>query len=212
MRTPHRLATLPMKVATTFVRRVVVLVRSLADESHDFPLPRELRLAVLDRASDLTAYRRFRPDQEPALLDGRLARGDLCFAVLDGERLAHATWASASRGPLPYLDADVALGHGDVCLYDSFTDHAWRGRGLSRCRDELCRRHYRAAGMRRTLALIARENAAGLRTAAPLGYRPIGEYGLLRLGPLRHRWSTSYGADLLPPLVARVRPQRGATA
>jgi len=191
-----------MKVATTFVRRVVVLVRALEDATHDFPLAADLHLLVLE-THDLAAYRALHPEQDPAVARMRLAAGDRCFAIRAGDALVHATWASTISGPLPYLDADVTLETGDVCLYDSYTLHAWRARDLSRSRDELCRDHYRATGMRRTIALIARENVAGLRTTEPLGYRPIGEYGLLRVGPLRRRWITPYGADALPRLVAR---------
>jgi GNAT superfamily N-acetyltransferase len=201
---------LRMRVVTTFLRRVIVLARSLEDEGADYPLAPDLRLAVLDAsvpdAADLDAYHALRPKQDLADVRDRLARGDLCFAVAAGERMVHATWASSTSGPLPYLDADAVLENGDVVLYDSYTAPAWRGRDLSRSRDELCRRHYRAAGMRRTLALIARENVGGLRTAEPLGYRPIGEYGFLRLGPLRRRWCDKFGAEPVP----RLMPRHGA--
>lgn len=195
-------STLRMKVTTTFLRRVVVLVRALGDESDRYPLPPELRLAVLG-APDLDAYGAFRPEQDLGALRQRIEDGDLCFALLAGNRMVHATWASTDRGPLPYLDADASLDPGDVCLYDSYTAPDWRGRDLSRSRDEICRRHYRAADMRRTVALIARENAVGLRVTVPLGYRAIGEYGLLRLGPLRRRWCTTFGPDPVPRLVPR---------
>lgn len=200
--TARRLATLRMQVVTTFLRRVVILVRDLDDERNDFPLRPDLQLVVVERAQ-LAEYRALRPDQDVELLAARFARGDRCFAVRAGERLVHATWASIGHGPLPYLDADVSLMPHDVCFYDSYTGPGWRGHDVSRSRDEFCRRTFRAAGMRRTVALIARENVGGLRTAVPLGYRAIGEYGLLRLGPLRRRWTTPYGAEALPPLVAR---------
>jgi len=127
---PGGLTTLRMKVVTTFVRRVIVLVRSLEDDRSDFPLPSGLRLAILDGldATDLAAYRALRPDESAGLLDTRFAQGDRCFAVLTGRRMVHATWASPACAPLPYLAADAALENGDVCLYDSFTDRAWRGR------------------------------------------------------------------------------------
>jgi hypothetical protein len=197
------LATLRMKVATTLVRRLVVLERALdgGDDAH--PLPDGLRLAILDRHADWAAYRALRPAQDPALLVERTARGDLCFVVLDGERAVHATWGSCTTGPLPYLDADAVLEPGDVVLYDAFTATAWRGRSISRSRDELCRRHYRAAGLRRSLAFVALENEAGLRTTVPLGYVRLGTYGLLRLGPLRHRWRESSGLGPMPRLLPR---------
>lgn len=201
-----RLANVRMRLTTTFVRRVVVLTRALADASDAYPLPDGLRLAILGRDSGWTAYLQLRPDQQPTLPRERCARGDLCFAVLDGARMVHATWAATARAPLPYLDAEIALDQGDVCFYDSYTDPAWRGCSVSRSRDELCRRHYRDAGFARAVALIARENEAGLRTALPLGYRAIGTYGLLRLGPLRRRWSTSSDGGPLPRLVARACP------
>jgi len=200
-------APLGVRLRTTFVRRVVLLACGLDDETERFPVPAGLRVAVLT-PDEMDAYGRLRPDQDAPALALRLARGDRCFAVLDDGGVMHATWASAAGGPLPYLDADAELATGDVCLYDSYTSPTRRGLDLSRCRDEFCRRHYRALGMRRTIALIARENAAGLRTAEPLGYRAIGEYGLLRLGPLRRRWTVAYGAEPLLPLRPRRRAAR----
>ena len=200
----RRLATLRMRVLTTFLRRVVILVRELDDERNDFPLRSDLALVVVEYAQ-AAEYLALRPDQDRALLEARFARGDRCFAVRAGDRLVHATWASTGSGPLPYLDADVRLAPHDVCFYDSYTAPGWRGHDVSRSRDELCRRSFRAAGMRRTVALIARENVGGLRTTVPLRYRAIGEYGLLRVGPLRRRWTTPYGAEPLPSLVPRPR-------
>lgn len=197
------LATLRMKVLTTFVRRVVLLERALDDVAAAHPLPDGLRFAILGRSSDWAAYQRLRRGQEPALPIERTARGDLCFVVLDGDAVVHATWSSCTLGPLPYLAADAVLEPGDVALYDSFTAPVWRGHDLSRSRDEFCRRHYRDAGLRRALAFIARENAAGLRTAEPLGYTPLGTYGLLRIGPLHHRWTEPAGARPLPRLAPR---------
>jgi hypothetical protein len=204
VRTPGPLRELRDKALTTFLRRIAVLVRALDDDPCEFPLPEGLHLAILG-APEMDAYHLLRPEQDRALSRDRLARGDQCFAVLEGGRVLHAAWSSTTLAPLPYLEADAQLLPGDVCLYDSYTEQRARGQSLSRSRDELCRRHHRAAGMRRMLTMVARENGAGLRTIAPLGYRAIGEYGLLRLGPLRRRWVVAYAADAVPLLVPRRR-------
>src|SRR5258707_12735765 len=127
-----------MRVVTTFLRRVVILVRDLDDERDEFPLGPDLQLVVVERAQ-LAEYRALRRDQDEALLEARLARGDRCFAVRAGAGLVHATWASTGNGPLPYLDADVPLAPHDICFYDSYTAPGWRGHDVSRSRDELCR-------------------------------------------------------------------------
>lgn len=140
-----------------------------------------------------------------------LGRGDRCFGIFDGDRVASYGWY-ASKPPNRFNDElDVVFDPGWVFMYKGYTLPEYRGRKLH------------ALGMARALAAVTDEghegliscveavNGASLRSCDRMGYQIFGTVKIckwvaddrLRLGPLsawRIRASsgcTPYGFDVV---------------
>jgi hypothetical protein len=102
---------------------------------------------------DEAALRRFARDEvydlSDRFLDEALARGDRCYAIVDGERLASFGWYARRPTPIDrglYLRFDPRL----VYMYKGFTHRDYRGRRLH------------AIGMTRALSEVLSEGASGI--------------------------------------------------
>ena len=197
---------LPMKLWTTFYRRVVLMARPLDGTIPDAGPAESLDIRMLSEI-DAFAYRRFRPDQDPDVVPLRLRQGHQCFAVWQDARIVHAAWAAINRVYIPYLRRHIILAPGiDVFVYDSFTLLSHRHHGLAHARAFRILQHYRQAGYRRAMALIAVENKAALGPSLGSGYRPQGMYRCLRFGPWQCTWSRSDSGEPLPALIRAPDP------
>lgn len=195
-----------MKVLTICYRRLVVVVRPLDEPlgPHEPPPGVEIRLLCPD---DIEAYLRLRPDQGPARVRGRLARGDRCFAVWRGGEIAHAGWVAMRRAYVPYLDREMHLEPGDIHPYDHYTRADARRLGCARLRMAVSLAAFRDEGYRRSVGLVAWENAAGLSIARAAGYRALGRVSCLRLGPWRLDREEAWGHEPLPRFAAPSEPE-----
>lgn len=188
----------PMKVWTTFYRRMVVIARPL-----DQTLPEVTPSVPVDirwlTENDLSAYLACRSDHDADLVIARLGRGHRCFAVWQDGRIVDVAWLATRRVTIAYLRLDLTLAREEVLLYNSFTLAAYRGRGLAKARDAHVLRHYQREGFHRMIAFVAVENKAGLRSMQATGYRPIGMVRCLRFGPWQRVWQHADENASLPP-------------
>ena len=115
----------------------------------------------------------------PEFLRTALARGDRCYALLDGGRLAAYGWYSDLRTP---LDADFVL-HFDrawTYMYKGYTMPAYRGRRLHAVGMCGALRALTDEGKKGLISCVASDNFASLRSVTRMGYRIFGDVYLLR--------------------------------
>ena len=187
MKPPTDLKTLAMKVRTTFHRRMFLMLRPL-DESLPEPSPRG-EFAVREMTPETQgAYLAMVPARR-GVIDERIRRGARCFLAWDGDQLAHGSWMATDRVRIDYMECDLVLSPDDVYSFDSYSPRRYRGRGLAQALGLHVMHVARAEGRKRAWCLPALENAAGVRTAEAVDYRPVATLHYLRLGPLRRRWS-----------------------
>jgi hypothetical protein len=195
----HPMRRLHTRTVTFVYRRAYFLVRSL-DAPFDAGGAASATCSVLS-PDDLRAYAAFRPQQGEDVARRRFARGDHCLVVWHEGAIVHAGWAATRRVYIPYLESDMLVIPGDIYSYDSYTLPAFRGKGLAVAKSILLQTHFRSLGYRRTTAIVAVENSAGLALTRAAAYRPLGRYMCVRLGVSRLCWGRAWGADPLPELV-----------
>jgi hypothetical protein len=200
----ERLRSLPMKALTTFYRRAVVVVYPLDGMSAQHSSAGSLRVAEL-RYDEVQALRPLRADLSPALVQGRLARGQRCFVAWRQGRVVQMTWVATGRVAAPYLRRDLQLEESAAFLFDGYALPALRDRGVTTAVFGEIFGRLRGEGWLRGVAIIAAENAASLRVAWKLGGEFVGMYACLRFGPWQRDWQCQWGASPLPPLVRPVR-------
>ena len=117
------------------------------------------------------------------------AKGDECFAVHDGDRLASYGWFA--KRPTPIDDELVFhFDPGWVHNYKVFTHPDYRGKRLYPIQVTLAIRAYAAAGMRGVVSYVRSTNFPSQRTRVHTGQRKVGEIYLLRVGRRWLIWST----------------------
>ena len=152
-------------------------------------------------------------------IEDALARGDRCYGIFDGDKLASYGWYT-STGPNQFNEElEIVFDPGWVYMYRGYTLPEYRGQKLH------------AAGMSRALAAVTAEgqegliscvdglNGPSLRSCARMGYRIFGSVKVcrwfaaewVRLGPLsRYRVQASgdcnlFGFDVIAGQSASVR-------
>jgi GNAT superfamily N-acetyltransferase len=118
-------------LAATVYRRLVVLERPFP--GFDAHAGRAASVTI-ERVGDeaLGDYLRLRPDERRAAVERRFASGEHCFLAYDRGRVVGAAWVTARRTFVDYLDWEVKLAPGALCVHDLYVVPDWRGRGLGR--------------------------------------------------------------------------------
>lgn len=123
----------------------------------------------------------------PDFLRHALARGDRCYALFDGARLAAYGWYTDRPAP---LDEHFALyfDPGWTYMYKGYTLPAWRGQRLHAV--GMCRalRALTDEGRNGLISCVASNNFASLQSVTRMGYRIFGQAYLLRAAG----WSMTY--------------------
>jgi hypothetical protein len=135
----------------------------------------------LDRAT----LRRFcddpRYDLSPEILDEALGRGDECYGILDGDRLASFGWYSA----VPTRISDslrFCFDRRYVYMYKGYTDPDDRGRYLRALGMTLALQRFRERGAAGVVSYVDATNFDSLRSCYRMGYTDVGRIYCLRAG------------------------------
>jgi hypothetical protein len=187
------------RIVTTFYRRMVVATKEVARDTQFVPPEIDADIRMLE-ARDLEAYVKFRRFQSLREVEERLAGGHLCFAAFRGATILHAGWAATTRTHIPYIQSDIILPANSFYIYDSYTDPVVRRSGLVRSRSSAMHVYFGGRGFAKSYGVVAYMNRVGRSILEPSGYRTIGMYGCVRLGPLHHTWAYPDSAEPLPLL------------
>lgn len=130
-----------------------------------------------------------------------LDKGDECFALFEGDRLASFGWYSNQ----PTLISDGLSLHFDpswVYMYKGFTLPDYRGKRLHGIGMSLAARAYTERGSRGLISYVKSNNFQSLRSIERMGYRIFGDVYLARVLGRPVTWSTPsckpYGFRLEP--------------
>lgn len=112
-------------------------------------------------------------DLPESFLDEALSRGDRCYGVLEGDRLASFGWYS--RKPTP-LDLGGAF-HFDrryVYMYKGFTHHDYRGRRLHAIGMTWALKCVLEEGLLGLVSYVDAANNSSLKSCYRMGYEDVG--------------------------------------
>ena len=163
-------------------RRQLVTELLLPAQVTEVAQPPEAEARFLGEA-DLDAYATLHGTSGEA--SERFARGERCFGIWLAGRLVSTRWLATGTVRLGYLGREVALAHGDVHIYETYTEPGHRGRGISGIAGAIVPAALAAEGARRIVGVLEPENTTGIRANEKAGYRIVGKIGYVRLGPWR---------------------------
>ncbi|TBW12798.1 GNAT family acetyltransferase [Azotobacter chroococcum subsp. isscasi] len=134
---------------------------------------------------DEKQLRHFARDPQNELDDGflneALAKGDRCYAILDGENLAAYGWYS--RQPTRINPPDMLLDFDPdyVYMYKGLTNPLYRGQRLHAIGMNRALQCYMEEGVRGIISYVESTNFDSLKSCFRLGYQAFGSIYLLRL-------------------------------
>ena len=135
-------------------------------------------------------------------LDAAAERGDRCFAVFDGERLANYGWYSSTETPLLELGRDVTLRFDSHYSYmhNGYTHPDYRGQRLHAISMAVALKTLTEEGQRGLVSYVATSNFASLKSCYRMGYEVFGRFAAVKLGDGLHWFLTpgcrKYGFDI----------------
>ena len=119
-------------------------------------------------------------DLDPDFILTATARGDLAWGVFENDKLVGYTWRASSRAP--FTDGLwVRVPHSLQYGYKSYTEPAYRGRGLYPAVGRVADEQSLELGYPAMLHLVDISNIASLRAASQLGSRTSGYAGYMKL-------------------------------
>jgi hypothetical protein len=152
----------------------------------------QLRTFAQDPACDLSLE----------FVDGALAKGDQCFAVLHGNALAAYGWYAVGPTAIGMQDLHVRFSDDYVYMYKGFTHEAHRGRRLHAIAMTAALRQYLANGYKGLVSYVEATNFDSLRSCSRMGYFVFGTVWIARIGGRYRAKSSSgcaqYGFDVVP--------------
>jgi hypothetical protein len=128
-------------------------------------------------------------DMTPEFVAEAFDRGDECFALYDGDRLASSIWFATRPTPV----ADDFLVHFDagwVYNYKGFTHPDYRGKRLYSIGLTQALRSYAARGSRGVLSYVRSTNFPSRRARAHTGQRVFGKIYVVRVRGRALAWSS----------------------
>jgi hypothetical protein len=130
-----------------------------------FLTPQDIRRFAANPANELS--------DEMAL---RVAAGnDLCFGILDGERLAGYGWCALGSVEAEHTGGvALSLPYDVGYMYKGFTHPDYRGRGLNGIRMALAGRSLAQRGVRRLICLVDWANWASIQSCRGFGCQSLG--------------------------------------
>lgn len=129
-----------------------------------------LRAFARDPASELS--------QE--FLDEALARGDQCYGIVDGDRLAAYGWYAFGPTPIGLPGVVLRFRPGYVYMYKGFTHEAYRGQRLHAIGMTRALAHYVGRGYRGIVSYVEATNFDSLKSCFRMGYAAFGSVYLVR--------------------------------
>jgi hypothetical protein len=143
-------------------------------------LPAHLDCVRLEGAR-LSLFSRVTENELPeGFVRDALARGDECYAVLDGNTLASYHWYSKTP-TLVNRDLRLHFNPQYVCMYKGFTSKPYRGQRLHGMSMILALNEYRDQGFKGLVAYVESNNFASLKSCHRMGYKTFGHMRVLKV-------------------------------
>jgi hypothetical protein len=140
-----------------------------------------LRRGELSDVSILRKLETVTPDEASHRID----EGNQWWLVLDGDQLLFSCWIFPRLAPvLAAPGGEIALPDGMVCLEDSVTTAAARGRGIAPAAWSAIADGLDGDGQRRIVTKVTVENIPSRKAVEKVGFEPVAMMRFKRIGPL----------------------------
>jgi hypothetical protein len=138
------------------------------------------RRQFLDPATLLALSENPEYEMEKDFLDEAVGKGDSCFAIFDGDRLASYGWYSTKPTKVNE-DLELQFDGRYVYMYKGFTHPNYRGQRLHAIGMTMALDHFLNRGYKGLVSWVEANNIKSLRSCYRMGYRDFGEIYVVKL-------------------------------
>ena len=131
---------------------------------------KQLREFALDRKNGMSE--RF--------VEEALSKGDECYGIFDGDRLASYGWYSFRPTRIDPPDLVLCFDPEYVYMYKGFTHVRYRGQRLHAIGMTLALKHYLERGYKGLVSYVESNNFDSLKSVSRMGYEEFGSIYLMR--------------------------------
>jgi len=162
------------------VRVKVLRAMYLTAVAPAFAVPGDLTARFLDRDTLQALSADSRYELSPAFLDAALSKGDECYAIMDGARLAAYGWYARTPTNLSD-DLEVRFDDGYLYMYKGLTLDSYRGRRLHAVGKAGALAVYQPRGYKGLVSCVASDNLSSLKSNRRMGCVEIGSLWAIRI-------------------------------
>jgi len=119
-------------------------------------------------------------EMSESFIEEALSKGDECYGVCDGDRLASYGWYSFRPTRIDPPDLQLRFNHEYVYMYKGFTHVRYRGQRLHAIGMTLALQHYLDRGYSGLVSYVESNNFNSLKSVARMGYEEFGSIYLMR--------------------------------
>jgi len=116
----------------------------------------------------------------PAFLDEALAKGDECYAIMEGDAIASYGWYARTPTAIDPPDLRLHFNAGYVYMYKGFTPPKYRGQRLHAIGMTRALESYLSRGCKGLVSYVEANNFGSLKSVYRMGYVDIGRITLAR--------------------------------
>jgi GNAT superfamily N-acetyltransferase len=137
------------------------------------------------RVDGVDDYMEFRPDQDRAEIEARLASGNLCCVARKNGRIIATTWTAIGKAWIDYLQCEIRLADDAVYHFDTYVRPEFRGCRVAGELSDLRLKTVTRLGYVRSVGLFWPENRAAIQRSERRKNIRVGEFRCFKLGPWR---------------------------
>lgn len=139
--------------------------------------------------AELTAFAADPANKMPlGFVHEALAKGDECYGILDGGKLASYGWYAVSETEIEDGGLAIRFDRGWVYMYKGYTKPEYRGQRLHAIGMTRSLKEYRERGIKGIVSYVAANNFASLKSCYRMGYKDFGSVAIGRVAGKFRIW------------------------
>ncbi len=115
----------------------------------------------------------------PEFLEQALSKGDQCFGIVDGDKLASYGWYS-NKATIITDELSLHFNPQFIYMYKGFTHNDYRGQRLHAIGMNLALRAYLQQGFQGLVSYVESNNFSSLKSVYRMGYKDFGEIFIMK--------------------------------
>jgi RimJ/RimL family protein N-acetyltransferase len=173
----------------------ILFERSLAEPIQEV-IPKikvSIKQATID---DLEKFKDIVDSEKYHRFQQRFKKGNICFMVLDGDKVVAFSWISFDNEYESESQIEVKLKDKEAYSFDTFVDPAYRNNRLYAAVIPARLKYLSTQGYEKVIGLVDDKNTYSLRAHASAGYRPKRTATLIKIFGLKFRHWKKYTGTL----------------